>query len=660
MSGWIRARCHVYGWACLLAGVVLTPVAVHLRSASAFTTLKITVLLVTTVGALAAWLAWSVERRRWLPASRLAFCAAGVLAASALATAASLSPLRSLVGDHDNRGGLVSILLYVGLFLATLGLSWEEPSRLRRLALAASAAAGAVAVSVLLQVAGVDRLLWSGPVPGGGRHNYPPGTVGHPFAAGAYLGITAPLVAYTMLTARSRVSRSALGAMAGVVLVALWETQSRSGIVALAVGTAVMAFAARDRWPRWTAIVAALGVSVAVVLFVLVAWHPGAEQAPDRLGGLQVLHTRSLQYRLSVWAAAGRAVLDRPLLGSGPETFYATFPRHRSPDPRWAALSEDKAHNIFLERATEAGIVTASAYLALVALALHYGYRKARASDRSARLLTAAFLGVLTGYLAQGLFSIDRPPLASVGWLALGAIAALADPVVLARRDRAPAAAVEEWPGTRSARSRPRWALHVLIAAGLTVVVVVGLRPLRADVAAAVGMPHAAIRLDPLEPEHHMRAATLSKLLGQASRDEAEKGQFLSHARSRYLQALRLKPGDINSMVALAELETLWGEELDPAHFDLAAGWWARVGQQEPANPWRRDRGSAELHAAKMRAVTRLEALSRLRVDDTSTWNKLAAAYRALGDRQGEDEALARARAAAGAGGADGLRQDQG
>lgn len=659
MSSWIVARCHVYGWVCLLAGVLLSPIAVHLRSASGFSTPKITVLLVTTAGAVAAWLAWSLERRRWLPPSRLLFAAAGVLVVSALATAASLSPLRSLVGDHDYRGGLVSIVLYVGLFVAILGLCWEEPSRLRHLAVVAAAAAGAVAVSVVLQVAGVDRLLWSGPVPGGGRENYPPGTVGHPLPAGAYLGITAPLVAYTMLTARSWVSRWALGATGGVVLVALWETQSRSGIVALAVGAAVMAFAARDRWPRWTAAAAALGVSVAVLLFGLVALHPGTEQAPDRLAGLQVLNTRSLQYRLDVWSAAGRAVVDRPLLGSGPETFYATFPRHRSPDPRWASLSEAKAHNIFLERATETGIVTTLAYFTLVALAVLYGYRKARTSDRSVRLLTAAFLGVLSGYLAQGLFSIDWPILAALGWLALGALAVLADPVVVARRDRAPAGVVADWPGTGSARSRPRWALHVLIAAGLTMVVVVGLRPLQADVAAAAGMPHTAIRLNPLEPEHYVRAATLSGLLGQASRDESSKRQFLSDARSDYLRALRLKPGDISLMVALAELETVWGEELDPAHFELAAGWWARVAQQEPANRWRREQGSAALHAAKMRTVSRLESLSRLRVDDPSSWRRLAAAYRALGDRQGEAEALAGAKAAAGAG-SDGPGQDEG
>lgn len=658
MSGWSAERFHEYGWACLLAGMLLTPVAVHLRSASPFTTPKVTVLLITTAGAVASWLAWSAERRRWLPPSRLAVVVVGFLIAFALATAASLSPLRSLVGDNERRAGLLSVILYVGLFVVTLGLSWEDPSRLRRLAVAASAAAGGVALSVLLQAAGVDRLLWSGPVPGGGRSNYPPGTLGHPMFSGAYLGITAPLVAYTMLTARSAVSRSMLGAIAGVVLVALWETQSRSGMVALAVGTAVMAFAARDRWPRWTAIVAAAAVAVAVVLFVLVAWHPRTEQAPDRLGGLQVLHTRSLQYRFAVWAAAGRAVLDRPLLGSGPETFYATFPRHRSPDPRWAVLSDDKAHNIFLERAAEAGLVTASAYLALVALALLYGYRTVRASDQSARLLTAAFLGVLTGYLAQGLFSIDIPELASLGWVALGGLAALADPAVRRRRDRVQAVPAGASPGSPTGPAHPRWALHILIAAGLTVVVAWGLRPLRADVAAAAGMPYTAARLNPLEPAHHMRGAALTKRLANASPYEGQKRQLLSAARADYLRALRLKPGDINLMVALAQLETAWGEDLDPSRFELAAGWWARVGQQEPANPWRSDRGLADLQAAKMRAVTRLDALSRLRVDDISTWHKLAAAYRALGDREGEDEALAGARRAAA--GADGLRQDQG
>ncbi len=667
MSGWVRRRFGAYGWAYVLTGVFLIPLAVHLRSASPFSSPKGTVLCLTTAAALAAWAAWSAERRVWLPRSRLVLAAFGFLAAYALSTAASLSPLRSLVGDSDGDDGLVSMALYVGLFVATIGLSWEKPTRLRGLAVAASAGAGVVATSVLLQVLGVDRVLWEGPVPGGGRSNYPPATVGHPLFAGAYLGTTAPLVAYAMLTARSRLARSALGAVAGVVLVALWETQSRSGMVALAVGGAVMAFAARDRWPRWTAVVAALGLAVALVPFALVAW-PGDEAPPDRLAGLQVLHTRSLQYRLSVWAAAGRAVLDRPVLGSGPDTFYATFPRHRSPDPRWERLAEDEAHNIFLERAAESGVLTASAYLVVVALALHYGYRYARSSERSLRLLAASFLGVLAGYLAQGFFSIDRTELASLSWVALAALAALADPSVRARRDGAfgphqpggtLAPGVVAPPGT-GPRSRPRWALHVVIAAALAVVVVVGLRPLRADVAAAVGRPDQAIRLNPLDPEHHVRVAALTQLVARASANEDEKAALLSAARSRYLRAVRLKPGDVNHMMSLARLETAWGEELDPARFEAAARWWARVREQEPANRWRRELGQAELQAAQLRTVARLEPVARLRADDARIWQRLAAAYRAVGDYSGEQEALAQhRRASLGAGTAHELSQDR-
>lgn len=645
MSGWVRRRFGAYGRACLLAGVFLAPLAVHLRSAAPFASPKFTVLCLSTAGALAAWVAWSVERRVWLPRSRLVLIALGFLGAAALSTAASLSPLRSLVGDHDRRAGLVSLALLVGLFVAIVGLFWETPTRLRALTVAASAATAGVAASVLLQIAGLDRVLWAGPVPGGGRQNYPPGTLGHPMFAGAYLGMTAPLLAYATLAATSRVARCALGAVGAVVLVALWETQSRSGMVALVVGATVMAFAARDRWPRWSAGVAALGVAVALVPLALVVWHPGSEQPPDRLAGLEVLQTRSLQYRLSVWAAAGRAVLDRPVLGSGPDTFYATFSRYRSPDPRWDGLAEDKAHNIFLERATETGLVAAGAYIVLVALALHYGYRHARASDPPERLLTAAFLGVLAGYLAQGMFSIDRTELATVGWVALGALVALADPSVRARRARVPFQAVAAPAAGSGARlPGPRQALHLLVAAALIVVVVAGLRPLRADVAAATGRPDEAVRLNPLDPENHVRVATLTQLVGQASLDGAQKEGLLSTAKSGYLQALRLKPKDINYLVALARLETAWAEDLDPTHFEAAARWWAEVGEQDPTNRRSRELGRAELSDAKLRTVTRLEAVARLRFDDAPSWAGLAAAYRAVGDSAGEQEALAHQR----------------
>lgn len=635
---WIERRADAYGRGLILALVFLTPVVVDRASIRPFVEIKVAVVWIVGLAAVVAMVSWSVERRVWPPRSRIALATAGFVAVCGLATAASISPVLSAVGSAERWAGLVSILVYALLVVSVVGLYWERPARLRHVAVAASAASLVVAVSVLLQATGVDRALWSGPVVGG-LLDYPVATIGHPEFAGAYLGIVVPLLAYLALTARRRSAACLLTAAGAVNLVALWQTQSRSGLFAAAVGLAAMALVSRDRWPRWVRVGVVVVAVGAVVPVVLVAWHPGAESPPDRLAGLEVLRTRSLQTRLHIWGAAGRAVVHHPVLGTGPETFYASYTRYRSADPRLDDSVADKAHNIFLERATETGLVGLAAYLVPVILGLHYGSRQARRSRGPTRLLVAAFFGSFCGYLAQGLFSIDMPVLASLGWVTLGGIAALADPVVVARREGAPDRQVARPVGLAGrARSRPLlspWFVHAPLVVGLCVAVAVGLRPLRAAVKVRAGQLPAAVALNPFDDTYHQRTGLTASRVALASVSGPETRRLFTAASDHYLQALRLRPGDIATMMLIARLESERAEALDPSRFTVAERWWRRVLSEAPSYRVQVAEGRRELQDAKDRTVERFQALSRLRPDDATTWRALAAAYRAVGDQAG-------------------------
>lgn len=645
-STWVLERFPGYGRACLVAALVLTPLAVHRGVPELFSTGKVAVLWVTSLAAVAFWIGWSAERRAWLPSNRAAYAAAAVVAASALATVFSLSPPLSLLGISTRYSGLIPTVLFAATMVAVVGLFWERPAGLRSVVWAVAAASVVVAISVLLQQAGVDRVLWAGPVPGT-RFDYPFGTVGHSNFAGAHLGLAPPCLGYLIATTRRRWARSALGVALAVDLLALWYTHSRGGMLAALVGAGAMWLTGKDRLGRGAKFVLGLGAAAAIAVAVAVVWHPGTEAPAARLAGSDTLRTKTLLYRLDYWRAATSIFLDNPVVGTGPDTYYATYPRHR-PDQAGPGIvpSEDfQTHNIFLERAAETGALGAGSYLVLVGLALSYGYGGRRRVTGEARRLLACFVGLLAAYLTQGLFSMDLPDLALIGWVALGSIFAIADRAALAARPSnspaLPASAVTGSPAAGHVRRRPRWPVHVALAAGLVSLVVVGLRPLEAGVKAKSGQLHQAARLNPLHAGYRTQLANQAALAGGAP-DPADKERLFRSAQDQYLDALRLQPADIGIMVSLANVHTSWAE-LDPGHFHQAEVWWQQAIHHDPTNQSLRHSYETELPAAKRHTVQRLETDTRVNPGDTASWVNLAKAHLAVNQPAQAEAALAEA-----------------
>lgn len=664
MSTWVVSRFPVYARAWVIVAVFLAPVAVLRTAVYPALGVKAAALWVCGLAALALWLSTSAERRSWPPRLRLIYPAAAFLVASMLATALSLSPLVSLVG-FDRYAGLLPRLLYAAIALAVVGVHWERPAGLRQIAWASGAGAVVLACAVVLQQAGIDRILWAGPVPGT-VFDFPPGTMGFSNFAGGYLGIAAPFLVYLAISTRRLVGRCALGAGLGLVLVAVWYTQSRGGMIAAVVGLGVMALASRPGPSRWAKRAVALAAALVAVASVVVVWHPGADAPPEQLAGIEQLRTKTLGFRLAYWSAAGRIFADHPGVGTGLDTFYAYYPRYRAADAKLDAQSvtdgsgtlgytyTDQPHNIFLGHASNSGALGVGSYLLLVGLALRYGLRRARILEAGPRLLLAAFLGVLAAYLAQGFFSIDEPALAAIGWVAIGGIAAMADPAAVAARQQGRAGPDGQRYGARSRagggspqvvarRRRARWLVHGAGAVVVGAVLVVGLRPVHGDVEAGSGRWDEAMRLNPLNPLYPGQAGLQAERLAQASPTEANKLVLLREARRQHLRALHLQPRSMGETIAMATLETYWAQSVDPGRFVEAEGWWKRVMDQEPANAALRAAAQRQLAGAKARAVTRLRVATSIRPDDVGSWVDLAKAHLALGESGPARTALERA-----------------
>lgn len=642
---WIAERFGAYGRFCVVGCLLLTPIAFyHRRSRVIWTTPKVAVLWLAVLGALGFWAFWCAERRAWPPRFRSLWPAAAYAIAAAIATAFSLSPRMSLVGLSERYGGLLPLLLYIGAMVALVGLWWERPERSRTLMVAVAASAMAQALAVLLQQAGIDRTLWEGPVPGT-LYDYPPGLQGHSNFAGAHLGIAVAALVYLIRTGRSRRWRAALGAGLGIDALALWYTRSRGGMLAAILGLAAMALANRRRPLRaWVKAGAAAGAVAVLLAGTLIGLRADSGAPSGEAAETDLLRTRTLDLRLTYWAAALRILADHPIVGTGLDTFYAYYPAYRPASDGSgldARIGVDKPHNVVLERATDSGVLGLAAYLCVVALALLYGYRRCRVATGHERALLAAFLGLLCAYLAQAAVSIDQPSLALTGWVAVGGVVVLADPsLVRAREAPAPGPArAARRTGRRSRASFARRTALVLAVPAALGAGVVGLAPLRADIAAQDGRFADAARLDPASTDARVAAARRAQLTGAASPDADQKRRLLDEARRRYLNALALKPRDPRALLGLAAVETAWASGVDPARFADARRWWQQAMANDPNNLLLRQAHARELPDAVRATVTRLEAEAQVRRQDSATRVDLAYAYLAQGDS-------ARARAA--------------
>ena len=622
MRTWILDRFHDYARFCLVAAIFLSPVIFSRKTQDVFNLLKFTVLLILGIAALLLYVAWSAERGVWLPRFKLGVTAATFLLACLIATLFSEDRVLSLVGLYHRYGGLIPFALYAAIMVAIVGLYWERPALLRGLAKASVGASLLMTSYVIIQALGLDWIPWKDS--SGGPPPYPVGTMGNSNFAGGYLGIALPFVIYVAATTKKDFTKTLAFVLVGVDVLALWFTQTRGGMIAAGAGVLTMAFAYRDRLPKWMRLTTVGGVVVAVLLAFLVLVHPGTKEPPGPLARVEALRTGTFSVRTYYWQTAIRIFEDRPITGVGLDLYYANYPRQRLPqDGSQLGLTiTDKPHNIFLEYLANTGVLGFASYLALIGLALWYGLRTATNNDANRFLLTS-FVSVLAGYLAQGIFSIDVPPLAVMGWIAIGGIAAIADPGAVSARDAITAERAQPRgkPGKKSkAQARPQrtyrvarhgrtlWGLHAVLAVAMVAVAAIGVRPAIADTHAkdaaslqadksaaerAADEYDKAIALHPLEGAYRSQAGAwaesrASSLCADAqhctSTDRASQLRLFKSAEKYYEEALRLQPGNIFFTMNLARLYQSWAEKLDPRKFSISDSWWKKAVALDPTD----------------------------------------------------------------------------
>jgi O-antigen ligase/Tfp pilus assembly protein PilF len=462
-----------------------------------------------------------------------------------LSTVFSVSPNISLWGAQESYAGFVTCLAYAVLFFATIFLL-RNLDDMRRLTIAPIFGAAVASGYALLQVMHVDPLTWDR------ISNYqdyvrPFGTMGNPNFLAAYLAMSLPLVVHKTLQAiegKKRFIASLLALIAVLAILVVVLTLSRGGWLAASAAVIVMIIGRRwsagQRTVRKHLLLGSGAVAAcAVALFVLC-----------QFGVLRPLVERGSEFadsggRPYIWKAALEIFRERPVFGSGVDTFQLAFPAHRDLG-FWQSdwnMTPTKAHNETLHILATQGAVGGIAVAILfagVAVTLIQLWRR---GDQEQRPFQVAVAASLVAFFVQDLFSFT---VAGCGTLFVTLAALLV-------RMQLP---IDQ--GKRVGLTRRLWAHPTQIVAGvgtLAATLLFVVRPwqaneacaraetsLNADAATAVAYARNAVRLDSRCDYYWMRLGDAYQTLASQTAEKEMRQAFLRRACAAFEEAARLVP----------------------------------------------------------------------------------------------------------------------
>jgi O-antigen ligase/Tfp pilus assembly protein PilF len=340
-----------------------------------------------------------------------------------VSTLVSRSAWISLQGANESYFGLLTVLAYVVIFCATRHLC-RSADDAWRLMLAPVAAAAVTATYAVVQMAGVDPILY-GRTAGLAGFVRPFATMGHPNFLAAFLAAALPLVALAAIRALGQGRRglagvfTLAGALAGV---AVAVSVSRGAWLALGAATAVLVVGAVTGAQRRAAVVtAAIATGATLILGILLLVLP---TGGSLVSGLvqRVREFGQSAGRQHIWQAAWGLFRDHPVLGTGLDTFQIAFADQRTAaywTIEWNA-SPTRAHNEALNLLATQGLLGGVAVVVFTVGVLLAVRRALRATGD--RLLVTTLAAGVAAFYVQDLFSFT---VAGCGTLAVVQVALL-------------------------------------------------------------------------------------------------------------------------------------------------------------------------------------------------------------------------------------------
>ena len=547
-----------------LIGIIsLVPLTFSFAADEVFSIPKVTVLRVLTLIMIAAFASFVALRGRvTLIDRRVSLPVIAYVAVLSVATIFSVSPTFSLYGNHVRADGLVTIANYIVVFFLAAFIMSD-------LAKAQTALTVAVATGAVVSALGIFQFFGGAPMglsPTFGARAF--STIGNPDFLGTYTALLFPIALGLSLAARSGPRRILFAIAALLIALCLAFTLSRGAWLAFGASSLLLVVILhRELWHHRLLLASGAIIFVAAVAAAQLGYFapvrqmiaqtsvpPGTGPAPQATGGDTALgraldawevRDAGIRSRLGYWQGAIAVIMDRPLIGGGPNSFGQTFGRFA---PIQYARAEgldrfpDKVHNEILEAGVAAGIPGIISYLGVILSFLLLFRRWQGPRGSHCGILHASLLGTLVAYVTNTLFIFPTVDTGSQFWALMG----IAAGTFGAR-------------GMRQLRfdvGRPgAVAIHLALAAFLVAGLQLATRPFSADVhfKAARGGGHlggpeqidtmrAAIALSPDDIFYYSQYAWLFTWKAARSADVAERRALLDEGAWALGEAIRKDP----------------------------------------------------------------------------------------------------------------------
>jgi putative inorganic carbon (HCO3(-)) transporter len=243
-------------------------------------------------------------------------------------------------------------------------------------------------------------------------------TIGNPIFLAAYLTLMMGAAAALYFEARSQWERVFCISTLAAIGACWFYTYTLGAMLGTGIALAIVLWVARRRMGTVRPLLVPLTTLMVAVLVAagLGAFYDGyiATKTQD------VTHSQAARARFLIWRDTIPMILERPLLGYGPDNFATPFTSYEGEDLKLIAESApvDRAHNESLDVAATTGVAGLAAYVWIFAVYFREAYR------RGGWTLISLSGGVLA-YILQLQTIFTTLPTGITFWALLGVSSAL-------------------------------------------------------------------------------------------------------------------------------------------------------------------------------------------------------------------------------------------
>lgn len=535
-----------------------TPLALSRFNVSVYGLTKATFLRTLTLIILAGWVVKAISSRKIrlvrtpLDAAVIAFTAVALLS-----TFFSAYSAVSLWGRYREHQGLLAVINYVLVFFLVTNFI-KKKSDFRKIFFALLASATLVSLYAIFQHFGIDFLSYQG-VPYQEMRSW--STLGNPIFLGGYLALVIPLVFATVLLGEFGVTgRLLLIGILILLVVALVFTLTRAAWLGAILGVIFVLALSLPELKKHKA--SLLWMTIMIVILssavLLIGRSEVGSSVAQRFLSIFSLHWEG--GRIKLWLDLLPLLLRRPLLGSGPDTFYIVSPLGGS----------GGTHNEYLNIAITLGSLGLGAFLFVLISLAFSSWKYLRSEDTKGNWLIIGILGGLAAYLVHLTFSFSSIGSALSFWFLLG---------VAGARLRQPGREVE----ISLSSSTVRFLFGSILAAIIVLAAAASAKTFAADVYFAragiyekegmlersIGANISAARLNPSEEVYLTGLG--QRYLSLSERESWQREAHLGRAQQFFRKSLALNPNSVEARLGLGAALASGGE------IEGALGQWRAV-----------------------------------------------------------------------------------